>query len=156
MPDIPVFLLSITWNRRSQRHKHHSCHSVSEADSAAKVWRQISNDSSEEANDADGHQEAGPTIPVLCGWNAGKQNLPENGEKVHDVIITGGKAVPSTFLIIVAIALEERNGRIITRERSLLQIQKADKGQIYPNVSWMRIEWASKFFEHLALACMVL
>lgn len=94
----------LTWDRSSQRHKHHGGHGVSEADGAAEVRRQISNDGGEEANDADGHQEAGPTVPVLRGWNAGKQNLPENGEKVHDVIIAGGKAVPSAFLVIVTIA----------------------------------------------------
>lgn len=98
------FSFPLTWNRRSQRDKHHSGHSVPETNGAAKVRRQISNNGGEEADDADGHQEAGPTIPVLRGWNASEQNLPENGEEVHDVIITGGKALPAALFIIVTIA----------------------------------------------------
>lgn len=47
--------LSLTWNRGSQGNKHHGGHSVTETHGAAKVWRQISNDGGEEANDADGH-----------------------------------------------------------------------------------------------------
>lgn len=65
------------------------------------MWCQIPNDGGEEADDADGHEEAGPAVPVLCWRDAGEQNLPEDGEEMHDVVITRWKALLTTFLIII-------------------------------------------------------
>lgn len=47
-------LLALTRNRSPQCHKHHSSHGVPEPHGAAEVGRQVSDDGSEEANDADG------------------------------------------------------------------------------------------------------
>lgn len=46
------------------------------------------NDASEQSNHTDGDDEAGPAVPVICGWDESKQNLPEDGEEVHDVVET--------------------------------------------------------------------
>ncbi len=46
------------------------------------------NDSSEQSDHTDGDDEAGPAVPVLCGWDEGEQNFPEDGEKVHHVVET--------------------------------------------------------------------
>lgn len=62
---------------------------------------QIPDDGGEEADDADGHEEAGPAVPVLCWRDAGEQNLPEDSEEMHDVVITGWKALLTTFLLVI-------------------------------------------------------
>lgn len=43
---------------------------------------------SEQSDHADGHNEAGPAVPVFCGWDEGEQDLPEDSEKVHDIVET--------------------------------------------------------------------
>ena len=100
---------SLTWNRSSQSHEHHGGHGVPQPHGAAEVWRQISDDGGEEADDADGDQETGPAVPVLCGRDAGEQNLPEHGEEMHDVVVTGWKALLATLLVIIAVTWGERN-----------------------------------------------
>lgn len=67
------------------------------------MWCQISNDGGKDADDADGDQEAGPAVPVLRGRDAGKQNLPEDGEEMHDVVITRWKSFLAALLIIITI-----------------------------------------------------
>lgn len=46
--------ISLTWNRSSQCHEHHSGHGVPEPHGAAEMWCQISDDGGEKADDADG------------------------------------------------------------------------------------------------------
>lgn len=72
------------------------------------MWRQVPDDGGEEADDADGDQEAGPTIPVLSGRHAGEQNLPEDGQEVHDVIVTRRESLLTAFLIVVAVTWSGR------------------------------------------------
>lgn len=43
---------------------------------------------------------------------------------MHDVIITGGKAVPTALFIIITIACEDRNGTIIPGEMTAKQRSK--------------------------------
>lgn len=72
------------------------------------MWRQVADDGGEEADDADGDQEAGPAIPVLCGRHAGEQNLPEDGQEVHDVVVTRGQSLLAALLVVVAVAWRGR------------------------------------------------
>lgn len=67
------------------------------------MWRQISDDGGKDADDADRDQEAGPAVPVLRGWDAGKKNLPEDGEEMHDVIVTRWKSLFTALLIIITV-----------------------------------------------------
>lgn len=92
-----------TWDWGSQSHKHHGGHGVPQPHSAAKVGRQVTNDGGEETDNTDGHDEAGPAVPVLCGWDAGKQNLPEDGEEMHEVVVTGRQTFFTPFLIIITV-----------------------------------------------------
>lgn len=62
--------------------------------------RQVSNHCRQHAYDSDGYNKTGPTIPVVCRRNEGKQKLPKDGEEVHDVVKTRGQLLLSTFIII--------------------------------------------------------
>jgi len=90
----------LTWNGGSQCHKHHGGHGVPEADGAAEVGRQVPDEGGEEADGADGDQEAGPAVPVLSGRDAGEQDLPEDGDEMHDVVVAGGKAFLAALVIV--------------------------------------------------------
>jgi len=48
----------------------------------------LTNDGGQQSNHANGDDETGPAVPVLCGWDEGEQNFPEDGEEVHDVVET--------------------------------------------------------------------
>lgn len=50
---------------------------------------QVPDDGGEHADDENGHDEAGPAVTVLRGGHAGKQHLPEDGQKVHDIVKAG-------------------------------------------------------------------
>lgn len=65
------------------------------------MWGQISYESCEEADDTDRGDETGPSVPVLGGWDKGKQNLPEDSQEVHDVVVTRRKAL---LFVVIAIA----------------------------------------------------
>lgn len=80
-----------TWYRSAQSHKHHSSDRVFEANGAAKVRRQVTNHRCQEADDHDGDDKAGPTIPVVGRRNKSKQKLPEDGEEMHEIVKTGGQ-----------------------------------------------------------------
>ena len=68
----------------------------------------LTNDCSEQSDHADGDNEAGPAAPVVSGRDEGKQNLPEHGEKVHDVVKTRRQFFLPALFIIVIFAWEER------------------------------------------------
>lgn len=53
--------------------------------------RHVPDDGREDADGADGHQETGPAAPVVGGRNQSKQELPEDGEEVQDVVPPGGR-----------------------------------------------------------------
>lgn len=90
-----------TWNRCAQSYEHHSSDGVFEADGAAKMWRQVTDDSSQQADDGDRDYKAGPAIPIVGGRNEGEEKLPEDGEEVHDVVKTGGQLLLATFIIVI-------------------------------------------------------
>ena len=62
---------------------------------------QVTGHSCQTTNDGDGHEEAGPAIPVLRGRDKGKQNLPEHREEVHDVIEAGGQTLLAALFLVV-------------------------------------------------------
>lgn len=90
-----------TWYRRAQRYKHHSRDGVFQADRAAEMRSDVTDDRRQNANDGDGDDETGPAAPVLSRRHQCKQELPEDGEEVHNVVKTGGQLLLSTALIIV-------------------------------------------------------
>ncbi|KAF3845289.1 hypothetical protein F7725_008452 [Dissostichus mawsoni] len=68
----------------------------------AEVRRQVSDDGGEHADDGDGGDEARPAVQVVGGRNAGKQNLPEDGEEVHDVVEAGRQTLlPALVLLLI-------------------------------------------------------
>lgn len=93
--------LCLTWYRCPQSHEHHGCHGVLQSYRAAEVRCQIPGDGGEDADQWNGDEEAGPAIPVLRGWDKGKQNLPEHGEEVHDVVEAGGQPLFTTLLLVI-------------------------------------------------------
>lgn len=102
--------LPLTWDRRSQRHKHHSRHRVLQSYCAAKVWRQIAGDRRQDADKRYGDNEAGPAVPVLRGRDEGEQNFPEDGEEVHDVVEAGRQPLLAALLLVVVSFGEEEQG----------------------------------------------
>ncbi len=92
----------LTWDGCTKCHKHHSSDRVLEANSAAKVRRQVPDDGCEQADDDDGDDETGPAVQVVCGRNASEQDLPEDREEVHDVVETGRQAFfPRVLFVLV-------------------------------------------------------
>ena len=92
-----------TGNGGAQGHEHHGGDGILEADGAAEVAGQVTGHGREHADERDGDDETGPAVPVLGGWHEGEQNLPEDGEEVHDVIETRGELLFSTLAIIIVI-----------------------------------------------------
>lgn len=62
---------------------------------------QVSGDGGQHADEHNGHKEASPAVPVLCRWNEGEQDLPEDGQEVHDVIKARGQALFTTLFFII-------------------------------------------------------
>lgn len=62
---------------------------------------QIARDCGEDADKRYGDDEAGPAVPVLCGRDEGEQNLPEDGEEVHDVVEAGGQPLLAALLLVI-------------------------------------------------------
>ncbi len=91
----------LTWNRRPQGNKDHGGDWILQANSAPKVRSKIACDCRQDTNQRDGHNEACPSIPILCGWDECKENLPEDCEEVHDVIKAGWKTLFTTLLLII-------------------------------------------------------
>lgn len=94
-------LAVLTWHRGPQGDKHDGSDRVLQANGAAKVGGQVANESCQEANHEDGDNEASPAIPVVCGGHEGKQDLPEDGQKVHHVVKAGGQLLLPTFIVII-------------------------------------------------------
>lgn len=92
-----------TWNRSAQSYKHHSCDRVLEADGATKVRCQVTNHCRQKADDNDGHDKAGPPIPIVSGRNKGKKELPENSEEMHNIVKARRQLFHSGVIIIVII-----------------------------------------------------
>lgn len=91
-----------TWYRSAQSDEHHSSDGVFEAHSAAEMRCEVSDHRRQHAYDGDGDDKAGPTIPVVCWRNEGKQKLPKDGEEMHDIVKTGGQCLLAAFIIIIA------------------------------------------------------
>ena len=68
------------------------------------------NDGGEQSDHTDGDDEAGPAVPVLCGRDEGEQNLPEDGEEVHDVVETGRQPFLSCVLFVLICAGDKGSG----------------------------------------------
>lgn len=62
------------------------------------------NHSGEQSDHADGDDEAGPAIPVLCGWDESEQDLPEDGQEVHDVVETRWQLLLPALLVVIILA----------------------------------------------------
>ena len=77
------------------------------------MGRQVANDGGEEADDDDGDDEAGPAVQVVCGRDASEQDLPEDGEEVHDVVKTGRQPLLASVLFILIF----RPGRDMDKDR---------------------------------------
>lgn len=99
-------VVGLTWDRCTECHKHHSGDRVLEADGAAEVRRQVPDDRREQADDDDGDDETGPAVHVVCGRDASKQDLPEDGEEVHDVVETGRQPFFSCVLFVLIFWVE--------------------------------------------------
>lgn len=102
-------ILRLTWYRCSKCHKHHGSDRVLEADGAAEVRRQVPDDGREQADDDDGDDEAGPAVQVVRGRDASEQDLPEDGEEVHDVVETGRQPFFPRVLLILVFWVKERS-----------------------------------------------
>lgn len=73
---------------------------------------QVPSHSRQNANEGDGHKEAGPAIPVLGGWDKSEEDFPENCQEVHNVIKAGWQAfLPALLLIIVTWQRQRRDAR---------------------------------------------
>lgn len=92
---------NLTWQWGAQRHKDHGSDRVPQSHSAAEVGGQVTDDGREEADNTYGHEEAGPTIPVLGRGHTGKKNLPEHSQKVHDIVGTGGQTLFAAFVLLL-------------------------------------------------------
>ena len=64
-------------------------------------WYVVTYEGREQADHADGHHEAGPAVPVVCRRDEGKQNFPEDGQKVHHIVETRRQLLLPTVLIII-------------------------------------------------------
>lgn len=62
---------------------------------------QVTNESCQEADHEDGDNKASPAIPVVCWRHEGKEDLPEDSQKVHHIVEAGGQLLLPTFIIIV-------------------------------------------------------
>lgn len=93
--------LTPTWNRGAKRNKHHSSDWVFEADCAAEMRGQVARHSCQNANQRNGHKEAGPAVPVFGGRDKSEEDLPEDRQEVHNVIKAGRQTLLSALLLIV-------------------------------------------------------
>ena len=91
-------------------------------------WRRT-NDGGEQSDHTDGDDKAGPAVPVLCGRDEGKQNLPEDGEEVHDVVETRWQLLLPALVIVVILTCQEEKGKLkmsVTRFDSLVVLTCKD------------------------------
>lgn len=93
--------VALTWHRCPQRDKHDGSDRVLQANGAAKVGRQVADESCQDADHEDGDNEASPAIPVVCRGHEGKKDLPEDGQKVHHVVKAGGQLLLPTFIVVI-------------------------------------------------------
>lgn len=98
---LPPPWTGLTWDRCTKSHKNHSSDRVLEANRAAEVRRQVTNDSRKQADDDDGDEETGPAVHVVGGRNASEQDLPEDGEEVHDIVKTGRQPFLSCVVFVL-------------------------------------------------------
>lgn len=85
----------------SQGYKHHGGDWVLQANGAAKVTGQVTNHSSQKTDDHYGNNETRPPVPVFRGRDAGKQNLPEHSQEVHDIVKTRWQTFFSPLILIL-------------------------------------------------------
>lgn len=60
-------------------------------------------DGGEQSNHADGHNKAGPAVPVLCGRDEGEEDLPEDSEEVHDIVKTRRELLFSALVVVIVL-----------------------------------------------------
>lgn len=65
-------------------------------------------DGGEQTNHADGDDETGPAVPVVCGRDEGEQNFPEDGEEMHDVVEAGRQLLFAALLVVVIFTWRRR------------------------------------------------
>lgn len=82
---------------------------------------QVAGDGRQHADKGDGHDEAGPAVPVFGGRHEGEENLPEDGEEMHDVVEARGQALLATLLLIVVSC--RSNGRENEMLRGVKRVQ---------------------------------
>ncbi|ETE58450.1 hypothetical protein L345_15829, partial [Ophiophagus hannah] len=93
--------LRCTWDGGAQGHKDDRIHGVLEPHGAAKVGGQVADQSGQHADDQDANTEAGPAVPVLGGRHTGEENLPEDGQEMHDIVEARGQPLlPPVFILI--------------------------------------------------------
>lgn len=74
---------------------------------------QVADDGREQADDNDGDGETRPAIQVVRGGDTSKQDLPEDGEEVHDVVETGRQPFfPCVILVLISWAEVEPSGGV--------------------------------------------
>lgn len=85
----------------SQGYKHHSGDWVLQANGAAEVTGQVTNHSRQKADDHYRNNETRPPVPVFRGRDAGKQDLPEHSQEVHDIVKTRRQTFFSPLILIL-------------------------------------------------------
>mmetsp|Transcript_72695 Transcript_72695/g.157112 ORF Transcript_72695/g.157112 Transcript_72695/m.157112 type:complete len:831 (-) Transcript_72695:130-2622(-) len=96
-----------------------------DAEAAAHEVREVAD---EGRDDADRHQrgeEAEPAVAVVRGRDAGKEDLPEDRDPMHDVVHRGGRPGLPLLLLLVAAALHAQG-----IDELLLPIPVADGGLV--------------------------
>lgn len=96
---------SLTWDRGAQCHEHHSGDRVLQANSAAKMWCQVPDDSGQKANDTHGDSKAGPAAPVVGGRHQSEQDFPEDGHEVTRVVQPGWRFLRTVPVLIVIVII---------------------------------------------------
>ena len=81
-----VHNISLTWDTSAQRYNRNSRDGILETYGATKMVGQISDNRRQNANPYDGYDKACPSAPDVGGWHKRKEDFPEDGEEVHDVI----------------------------------------------------------------------
>lgn len=62
---------------------------------------QVAGHGRQDADEGNGHEEAGPAVPVLGGRDESEEDFPEDCQEVHNVIETGRQALLPALLLVV-------------------------------------------------------
>ena len=89
-----------TWNTCAESNKGDGSDAVLEVDGAAEVGCEVADDGRETGDDHDRGDEAPPASEVVGRRHEGKEDLPEDGQEVHDVVTTRWKLLLSLLVIV--------------------------------------------------------